>query len=109
MIFLVDNQLPRALVHFFNLKGVHCKHVLDIGMSDASDMTIWEYASQNGCIVVSKDEDFLYLAKARSSEARLVWIRLGNCRKKTLLASMEAAQPRIEQKLNAGERIVELR
>ena len=40
-----------------------------------------------------KDEEFLYLAKARSSSARLIWIR----------------RPKIEAGLEAGEQIIELR
>ena len=55
---------------------------------------IWEYASRNDCVVISKDEDFLYLANTPSAKARLVWIRMGNCRTRVLLV-------RIPPKVNA--------
>ena len=109
MKFLVDNQLPTALARFLASLGVDCQHVLDVDLGDASDAEIWEYASGNDYVVVSKDEDFLYLANAPSAKARLIWIRLGNCRKKALLAAVESLWPKIEARLNAGERIIELR
>jgi len=107
--FLVDNQLPAALARFLASRGVECQHVLDVDLGEATDVEIWRHASRNNCVVISKDEDFLYLAKARSSNARLIWIRLGNCRTKALLAAVERSWPEIEAGLEAGEQIIELR
>ncbi|HCC59083.1 MAG TPA: hypothetical protein DEQ47_17840 [Solibacterales bacterium] len=109
MKFLVDNQLPAALARFLTSRGVDCQHVLDLNLGDASDAEIWAHACQNDCIVISKDEDFLYLANARPAKGRLVWIRFGNCRTKVLLAAVERLWPRIEAGLNAGDRVIELR
>ena len=109
MKFLVDNQLPAALARFLASRGVDCKHVLDLDMGDASDSGIWECASQDDCVVISKDEDFLYLANAPEAKARLIWVRLGNCRTKALLAAVERMWPRIEAALKSGDRIMELR
>jgi predicted nuclease of predicted toxin-antitoxin system len=58
---------------------------------------------------MSKDEDLLYLANLRSSKARLIWVRLGNCRTKALLAAVERLWPKIEAGLKAGDRVIELR
>ncbi len=41
---------------------------LDLG--DATDAEIWEYTCRNDCALISKDEEFLYLANVRSSKAR---------------------------------------
>ena len=109
MKFLVDNQLPAALARFLTSRGAHCQHVLDIYLADASDIEIWEYASLNDCVVISKDEDFLYLANTHSAKPRLIWIRLGNCRTKALLAAIERLWPKIEAGLRAGDRIIEVR
>jgi predicted nuclease of predicted toxin-antitoxin system len=98
--FLIDNQLPAALARFLSSRGVECQHVLDLDLGGAPDAAIWEYASRNDCIVISKDEDFLYLANIPSSKA---------CRTKALLAAMERLWPKIEAGLKAGDRIIELR
>jgi predicted nuclease of predicted toxin-antitoxin system len=108
-MFLVDNQLPTALARFLASRGVECQHVLDLDLGDASDAAIWDYANRNDCVVISKDEDFLYMANVPSAKSRLIWVRFGNCRTKALLAAMERLWPRIEAGLKAGDRVIELR
>ena len=109
MKFLVDSQLPSALARFLASRGVDCQHVIDLGLADAADARIWEHASRTNCVVISKDADFLYLANAPSAKARFIWIRLGNCHTKKLIGVMEKLWPKIEEALNAGDRIVEVR
>jgi len=107
--FLVDNQLPAALARFLASRGVDCQHVLDLKLGEASDAEIWAHASRNDYVVISKDEDFLYLANVPAAKARLVSIRLGTCRTKALLAAIDRLWPKIEAGLKAGDRIIELR
>lgn len=109
MRFLVDNQLPATLARFLASRGVDCLHVLDIDLADATDGEIWKHASQNDCVVISKDEDFLYFANTPSAKARFIWIRLGNCSTKGLLAAIESLWPKIEAGLESGDRIIEVR
>jgi hypothetical protein len=42
------------------------------------------------------------------TEARLIWVRIGNCRKSVLLEAFKNALKTIEQKLEAGETLIEL-
>jgi predicted nuclease of predicted toxin-antitoxin system len=67
------------------------------------------YASAQERIIISKDEDFFHLASQPRGQIRLLWVRLGNCRTKALLAAMERLWPKIEACLKAGDSIVELR
>ncbi len=60
-------------------------------------------------IDVSKDEDFLSLAIRPFDCGRLVWLRIGNCRKQTLLQRWSLLWPDILRKLQAGQRIIEIR
>jgi len=107
--FLVDNQLPAAVVHFIRRRGLECQHVLEAGLAQASDTEICRYALERGFIIVSKDEDFFYRASQPTSRIKLVWVRLGNCRTKALIAALEGIWPRVEGRLNAGDRIIEIR
>ena len=109
MKFLVDNQLPAALARFLSSHGHDARHVLDLKMDEASDSDIWQRAASEGRVVVSKDEDFLHLAMRSSAATALVWVRLPNCRKQTLLASFERVLPALVAALEAGNRVVELR
>lgn len=58
MTFLIDHQLPPALVGFFHERGHESKHVLEIGMASCSDAEVYEYATAQQHIIVTKDEDF---------------------------------------------------
>ena len=109
MKFIVDNQLPVALCHFINDKGSDCQHVLEVGMARAQDLLIWQQAIATDRVIVSKDEDFFFLASLPGSKGRLVWVRLGNCRKSALLREFERRWPQIIESLEAGERVLEIR
>ncbi len=109
MKFLVDNQLPLALSQFLASRGCDCQHVTDAGLAAASDAEIWRCAHETERIVISKDEDFLYLASRAETKARFIWVRFGNCRTSALLEAMERLWPRVEASLRAGDRIIELR
>jgi len=106
---LVDNQLPVALARHPSSLGRDCELVEAVNLDAASDAEIWLYASQRGSVVVSKDEDFLYLASRAGSTARFLWVRLDNRRTSALIEAFDRLWPRIEQALLSGERVVEIR
>ena len=58
---LVDNQLPPALVRFLKARDCYAEHVRDIGLSQATDAEIWEFAIKGDYVLISKDEDFMQL------------------------------------------------
>ena len=109
MKFLVDNQLPAELARFLARNGIDCQHVLDVGLAEAKDMRIWEYAGAYDRIIISKDEDFLYLASLPEAKARFVWIRFGNCGTKLLLHKIEQLWGKVEEGFNNGAGVIELR
>lgn len=78
-------------------------------MERADDATIWSFASTNDLVVVRKDEDFFYLANRVGDRGRLLWIRLGNCRKDALLRAIDLAMPEVDSCFQAGQRVVELK
>jgi len=47
-------RLPRFLADFYE----GSVHVSEVGLRDASDVAVWEYAKQHGFAIVSKDSDF---------------------------------------------------
>jgi predicted nuclease of predicted toxin-antitoxin system len=107
--FLVDNQLPPALARFIQYDlGAEALHVVDLNMRETSDRQVWRYASANGLIIVSKDEDFVNLY-SQAPTAGLLWVRLGNCRRAHLLGVLQRAWPRIAGRFASGDQFVELR
>ena len=45
----------------------------------ATDAEIWNYASNNGLAIVSKDGDFNQESFLRGAPPKIIWIRRGNC------------------------------
>jgi predicted nuclease of predicted toxin-antitoxin system len=105
--FLIDAQLPPALARWLTAQGQTADHVVALGMGAASDAAIADYAERVDAIVVSKDEDFLFLRLP--DRFALLWVRLGNCSTKALLAWLEPRWTEIVGLLGRGERVVELR
>jgi predicted nuclease of predicted toxin-antitoxin system len=79
--------------------GCEARHVADVSLRDASDAEVWQYASANRFVLVSKDEDFTHMAM-RDSHARLVWVRVGNCRRVFLLGLFQRLWPNLLERLN---------
>ena len=109
MKFLVDNQLPRALALFLASHGHSAQHVIDLGFDEAADVELWRHARENDMILVSKDEDFFHLANRVGDEGKLVWVRIGNCRRQVLIEAFDHALPQIASAFAEGYCIVEVR
>jgi predicted nuclease of predicted toxin-antitoxin system len=107
--FLVDHQLPPSLARFLESQGHSAKHVRELGWTQAQDMAIWRHAVANDLAVISKDEDFYFIATSPGANGRLVWVRVGNCRKPALLATFRVRLPQIKEAFDTGSRIVEIR
>jgi predicted nuclease of predicted toxin-antitoxin system len=106
--FLVDHQLPPALAHFIQTQGHTAQHVREIGLMSADDRVIWRHSVTNDLILVSKDEDFYFLATQPGSTGKSLWVRIGNCRTKALLENFTLQLPRAVAAFEAGALVVEL-
>lgn len=107
MKFLVDNQLPAALARWLSAKGFEAIHVLDLNLNESDDEQIWAHAATHGFVVISKDDDFQNRATHRGT-GQVVWVRLGNCRKKALFDTFERQVPAVIAALETGASVVEL-
>ncbi|MEX0777036.1 MAG: DUF5615 family PIN-like protein [Phycisphaeraceae bacterium] len=107
MKFLIDNQLPLPLATYFHGRGHDGIHVLGLMLEESSDAELWTRAGREGRVLVSKDEDFVYLANRPGSSGQLVWVRLGNCRNAAL--AFERVFDDLVRALESGQRIVEVR
>jgi len=98
-----------ALADHLRARGLDCQHVLDVGLAQATDAQICNYAEEQERVIISKDEDFLNLANRPEARIRVLWVRLGNCRTSTLIEAFEKFWPTVESCFSAGDRILELR
>lgn len=108
MRFLVDAQLPPALARYLTDAGHQAEHVYDIGMGEASDREIWNYATQNNAAIITKDEDFVSLSSVTSNAPPVVWVRVGNIGKQALLRWMGPMLTRLVSEIESGEKLIEI-
>ena len=86
MRLLYDQNLSYRLVA--DLKDLYpdSLHVRDIGMKESDDSDIWDYAVQNGYIIVSKDSDFRQQSFMYGHPPKIIWVRVGNCSVSTIIS-----------------------
>lgn len=109
MRLLLDENLSRRLVPFLQDAYPGSTQVALVGLEQASDATLWAYARDHGYVLVSQDADFQDLSLARGAPPPLLWLRLGNVGKTSVLQALIARRTLIENALlNEGKTIVEL-
>jgi predicted nuclease of predicted toxin-antitoxin system len=107
--FLVDAQLPPALALLLDEHGHVAEHVIDIGPVDIPDRELWRYALEHQAVIVTKDEDFANMLATGVDAPAVVWIRVGNTRRASLLAWFEPLIDQIVTMVEVGDRLIELR
>jgi predicted nuclease of predicted toxin-antitoxin system len=73
-------RLPRLLADLYP----DSVHVREVGLRQADDADVWEYAKQEGFVIVSKDSDFQQRSLLYGSPPKFIWLRVGNCPVKTI-------------------------
>ncbi len=109
MRFLVDAQLPPALARMLSAHGHHAEHVTDIGPADAPDRELWRYAFEHNAVLVTKDEDFPSMLVLGGEAPAIVWIRVGNTRRRALIEWFEPLIDSVVEMIESGNDLVELR
>ena len=79
MRLLFDQNLSHGLVTQLADLCPGSEHVRDVGLKDAEDPAVWEYAKANSLIIVSKDSDFHQRSFVLGPPPKVIWVRLGNC------------------------------
>ena len=70
----LSDRLPRRLSDLYP----DSIHVKSIGLDDADDSAVWNYALANGLVIVSKDSDFQMRSIIDGHPPKVIWIRSGN-------------------------------
>jgi predicted nuclease of predicted toxin-antitoxin system len=84
MKLLFDQNLSPRLPRLLSDLYAESVHVREVGLRDADDNVIWEYAKQRRLVIVSKDSDFQQRSLLRGSPPKFIWLRVGNCPVQTI-------------------------
>ncbi|MDR8389496.1 DUF5615 family PIN-like protein [Aliifodinibius sp. S!AR15-10] len=79
MKLLFDQNLSHRLKELLEDTFPESVHVKDIGLEQATDSVIWEYAEKHGYTIVSKDSDFHQRSFVKGYPPKVIWIQRGNC------------------------------
>jgi len=105
MKILLDANISWKLVNKLNPVFGECAHVDLIGINvPAEDVDIWNFAENNGYIIITKDNDFADLLDLNGFPPKVVLLRTGNNRSESLLELLIKIKPMIEdlEKNNYG-------
>ena len=79
MKLLFDQHLSPRLVKSLADIYPDSNHVYPLGLDQADDKEIWDYARREGFLIVTKDADFSDLCLLLGCPPKVIWIRRGNC------------------------------
>ncbi len=60
------------------------KQVRHLGLENASDIQIFEYAKKNGFAIVTFDSDFVDLNIVKGFPPKIIWLKTGNLTTKSI-------------------------
>jgi predicted nuclease of predicted toxin-antitoxin system len=106
---LIDGQLPPVLAERLNALGHDACHVYGLGLGAARDVDIWSLACREGRVLITKDQDFIGMARSSGMRTPVIWIRLGNTTNRALWRALGPSIGEIVSAVEQGEPIVEIR
>ena len=106
MKLLLDENLSPQLVRHIEDLFPDSLDVRSVGLKQAPDQTVWEYAKSNDFSIVTADSDFYELAIALGPPPKVIWLR--GCDYPTSVAEelIRGQAIRIAKFLEDGERAV---
>lgn len=78
MKLLFDHNLSQKLVHRLADVFPNSTQTNLLGFNTVNDSVVWQYAKENGFVIVTLDKDFSELAFQRGVPPKIIWMRCGN-------------------------------
>ena len=103
MRLLYDENLSPRLPDRLAAAFPDSRHVDAVGLHGRSDAEIWNYASQHGFMLVSKDNDFRQLSFLRGAPPKVIWLHIGNAPTRDIETLILARLNRIQDFFNDPE------
>ena len=78
MKLLFDQNLSFKLCERLSDLFPGSSHVRSVGLAQADDRAVWDYAGANDFTLVSLDSDFAEMAALLGTPPKVIWLRCGN-------------------------------
>lgn len=100
MKFLFDQNISYRILKLLPKEYSDSSHVKKEGLINSPDHEIWEFAKNNGYVIVTQDSDFNDLNSLFGFPPKIIWVRTGNLRTQTLLDTLIESESEIQKFLN---------
>ena len=105
----LDAHLSPALAAWMNARfEVTVTMLRDLGLRDSSDRDVFLAARKAGAVVMTKDEDFVYLLEELGTPPQIIWVTCGNTSNARLQTILTKAATQTFELLGSGEALVEI-
>ena len=78
MKLLFDQNISPKIIKQVGTDFPDSKQVRHVGLEDASDVVIFDYAKSHGYAVVTFDSDFVDLNVVKGIPPKIIWLKTGN-------------------------------
>lgn len=109
MKFILDANLPPSAARWLKGRGHEAWHLLELSLDAAEDEAIWDEALRRGAVIITKDQDFVELARTRRPAAQIVWLRTGNMLKRHQIDHLSRVWLKVLTQISEGVPIIEVR
>jgi len=102
---LFDQNLSPCLVDYLTDIYPESTHVYPIGLGRAPVLLVWNFARDQGYVIVSQNSDFSDLSTLLGFPPKVVWMRCGNCSTRQIEAILRLhhdAVTGLAEDLNSG-------
>lgn len=105
----LDAHLPPSICGWVSSTfGLRARSIIEAGLRDSDDGSIFNALAVPGTVLMTKDEDFVARVHARGAPPQVLWVRSGNISETALRDLLIATLPKALEMLRAGEAIVEI-
>lgn len=87
MKLLLDENLSRRIVPFLQAAFPESSQVTLLNLEGASDAEVWQFAKDNGFVIVSRDSDFQERSLVAGHPPQVIWLKIPN-RSKTFVLNI---------------------
>jgi len=88
MKLLLDQNLSRRIISLIEDLFPGSVHVGGLGLDRVADEEVWDFASEHGFVILSKDADFHQMSLVRGFPPKVIFLKVGNCSTEVIVSQL---------------------